>query len=100
MTKLDDRLSAAFAPDAPPARDPAFTAKVLQRIEQRGLLIDLAFQAALALAAGGLLWGLWPTLAPVLRDWAPTVGSAATVLGVVLSLLFADRVLEQQAARR
>lgn len=100
MTKLDDRLKAAFTAAAPPPRDMAFTARVLQRIERRALLIDLAFQAAFALAAAGLLWGLWPRLAPIVQDWAPTATTAVAVLAVVLSLVFADRVLEQQAARR
>lgn len=98
MTKLDDRLRAAFAADTLPARDLVFTARVLERVERRALMLDLAVQIALATAAGALLWGLWPRLAPILQDWMPMAATAFAVLAVALSLLFADRLVEQHAA--
>lgn len=100
MSKLEERLSAAFAEDEPPARDMAFNATVLKRIEQRNLLLDLAVQGAFAVVASALLWALWPTLGPAIRDWTPTLVPAVVIVAGVLSLLLADRMLESVAARR
>jgi hypothetical protein len=100
MTKLDDRLKAAFAADEPPLRDRAFTAQVLGRLERRSFLIDIAVQGAFALAAGGVLWGLWPELSPLIRDWTPTLAPAAALIAAGLSLLLVDRVMEFNAAKR
>ena len=92
MSKADERLLAAFQSDLPPARDPAFVAEVMGRLERRGLMLDVATYAGLALAGAAVLWGVLPQLDPALGGWAPTLVPAAAVLTIGLSFLLLDRV--------
>jgi hypothetical protein len=81
----DDRLKQALGlgPEAPPAVDIAFTARVLERVERRRLALRLATLAVWALAAGLLCWVLRPALADLGAVLAPASGllALAAVVG-------------------
>lgn len=90
MTDADDRLKALFAADAPPARDPVFSAAVMAEVARRRFLGDVALLTSATLAGGAVLWAVWPSLSPVLgqlgQGFAPVAACltlAATVLVVV-----------------
>jgi hypothetical protein len=89
MTDADDRLAALFAEDEPPARDPAFSAAVMQEIARRRFQTDVALLSGAAAIGGVVLWVLWPTLAPALavlgESLMPVMACASlAITGVVL----------------
>ena len=61
----DQRLKAAFAFDEPPARDYAFTARVMQRVALRRLWLKLLLLVPPTLAAMAVLWAVAPQLEPL-----------------------------------
>lgn len=85
MTDADDRLRALFAADAPPARDPAFSAEVMAAVARRRLLADLAGLAVAALVGGLVIWALWPLLGPAIA--AASAGLAPVAAAGALALL-------------
>jgi hypothetical protein len=85
MTPADDRLKALFAADEPPARDPAFSAAVMERLARRRCLQDLAFLGGLSGLGGLALWAIWPVLQPALTAISGELAPAAFGLAVALS---------------
>jgi hypothetical protein len=83
MTDADDRLRSLFAQDEPPARDPAFSAAVMEEIARRRFLADVGLLSGVTVAGGLVLWSLWPSLAPVLTDLAQ--GLAPVVACITLA---------------
>lgn len=79
----DDRLKQALSlgSDAPPAVDHAFTARVLERVEQRRLWMRLVALALWAGAAAFLGWALRPVFGELSRALEPVV-PVAVVLAV------------------
>ena len=81
----DDRLKALFAYDEPPARDPAFSAAVMEKIMRRRFLADMAVLSGVSALGGAALWALWPSLQPVVmaiaQGLAPAVVAGALALG-------------------
>lgn len=81
MPAADDRLKALFALDDPPARDPAFSAAVMEQLMRRRFLEDVAFLSVATVAGGVALAILWPVLEPMLvtvsRGFAPAIGVLA-----------------------
>jgi len=90
MTTADDRLKALFAADEPPARDPAFSTAVTERLVRRRCLQDLAFLGGLSALGAVVLWAVWPLLQPVLvtlsRDLAPDAVVLAAAVSAVAAL--------------
>ena len=90
MTKADDRLKALFAADAPPARDPAFSMAVMEKVMRRRFFEDIAMLCAVSCFGGVTLWPLWnalhPTLVSLSQGFAPAVGAAALAACAVLML--------------
>ena len=90
MTQADDRLKALFAGDEPPARDPAFSMAVMEKVMRRRFQEDLAILCGVSLAGGAVLWPLWPMLQPALvtlsEGFAPALGAAA-LAGCALVML-------------
>ncbi|PZQ62561.1 MAG: hypothetical protein DI570_10340 [Phenylobacterium zucineum] len=87
----DDRLRALFASDAPPARDPAFSAEVMAAVARRRLLADLAGLAVAALVGGLVIWALWPLLGPAVVAASASLAPFAAALTVaLLAWLVAD----------
>jgi hypothetical protein len=84
MTDADktdaDRLKALFAQDEPPARDPLFTAAVMQEIARRRFYVDVALLAGATLIGGLILWAVGPSLSPVLLNLAQALAPAAACL--------------------
>src|SRR4051812_35135400 len=84
MTQADDRLKALFALDEPPARDPAFSAEVMERVMRRRFQEDVAILSGPPVVGGVAFWAVWPALQPVLvmlsQGFAPALGAVA--LGV------------------
>jgi hypothetical protein len=87
MTEADDRLKALFAADEPPARDPAFTAEVMQALARRRFQMDLALLAGATGLGGLVLWALWPVAQPVLVSMSQTLAPAAGALVVAVALV-------------
>lgn len=81
MTRPDDHLAALFAQDLPPARDPAFSAAVLEAVARRRFQRELAFIAAASLAGAAALAMLWPVLQPALRALAEGLAPAGLAIG-------------------
>jgi hypothetical protein len=90
MTDADDRLRALFAQDEPPARDPAFSAAVLEGIVRRRFMIDLAMLSGVSAVGGASLWALWPLIQPLLvntsQNLFPVAGLLAVAAAAVLIL--------------
>jgi hypothetical protein len=97
MTVADERLKALFATDEPPARDPAFSAAVMERLMRRRCLQDMALLAGLSVLGAMALWGLWPTLQPALVAISGQLAPAAAALAIGASALAALRALPGQA---
>ncbi len=56
------RLEAFWAADEPPAQDPAFDARVMERLDRRRL-VDAVFEwLTPAIAAIAVLWAMWPAM--------------------------------------
>ena len=90
-SEADLRLARAFAADAPPPRDPAFTLQVMARVSRRRLAFDVV-RAALATGfVSMILWALWPVLRsafdPIAAETWQALGPAVAALIVVGSLL-------------
>ena len=90
MTQADDRLKALFAADAPPARDPAFSMAVMEKVMRRRFLEDIAMLCAVSSVGGLALWPLWkvlhPTLVSLSQGFAPALGAAALAACAMLML--------------
>ena len=80
----DDRLKQALGlgTDAPPAVDHLFTARVLERVEQRRLWMRLTTLALWAGAAALLGWALRPVFSELSLAFAPASG-----VGVLVALI-------------
>lgn len=78
----EQKLSALFAADAPPARDYAFEADVAERIARRRAWLTIAALAPWAIVAGIVLWALQPVLAGLSVELATLIQPLAIVLGV------------------
>lgn len=75
-----DPLAALWADTEAPARDPAFTAAIHERIAARLMLVDAAGVAVAALAGGVALWGFWPAASRVLAGLSAGIGDAGPAL--------------------
>lgn len=88
MTTLspEDRLSRAFALDAPPARDLGFTVAVLERVARRRLRDSILMLIPPALAAAILLWAVVPVLQPLAESVSTGLWPALPALVVAAFL--------------
>jgi len=81
MTQADDRLKALFALDQPPARDPAFSTAVMERVMRQQLRDEVALLCGVSVVFAGVLWLVWPTLQTALvtlsQGLAPALGALA-----------------------
>jgi hypothetical protein len=82
MTEADDRLRALFAADEPPARDPAFSAAVLEALAKQRLRDELLVHAGATLIGGAALWALWPVLQPVLVETSQVLFTTVATLAL------------------
>ena len=84
----DDRLKALFTYDEPPARDPAFSAAVMEELVRRRFLTDVAVLSGVSALGGTALWALWPSLQPVVvavaQGLAPAIVAGALALGAAV----------------
>ncbi|MBL8552971.1 MAG: hypothetical protein JNL41_01745 [Phenylobacterium sp.] len=90
----DAHLKALFAQDEPPARDPAFSAAVMEAVARRRFVLDVAWLSGAALIGGLLLWALWPVLHPLLAQTGDQFGpvAACVTLALVAVMLVDGRV--------
>jgi hypothetical protein len=90
MTQSDDRLKALFALDEPAARDPGFSAEVIEHVMRQRLQEDIALLCGVSVIFAGVLWLVWPTLQPALvavsQGLAPALGAMALALCAVMIL--------------
>ncbi len=84
----DDRLKALFACDEPPARDPAFSSAVMEKLVRRRFLADVAMLSGVSALGGTALWALWPSLQPAVlalaQGLAPAIVAGALALGAAV----------------
>ena len=81
----DRKLQALFAESAPPARDPVFEAAVAERIARRRAVASVAALTPWAVAAGGVLWALHPTLKGLAVALAPMGSGLSAAAGAVVA---------------
>ena len=90
MTQADDRLKALFALDEPPARDPVFSAEVIEQVMRQRLREDVALLCGVSVVFAGVLWLVWPTLQPALvavsQGLAPALGAVGLAFCAVMIL--------------
>jgi len=98
----DDRLKQALGlgSGAPPAVDHAFTARVLERVEQRRLRMRLAALALWAGTAALLGWALQPVFSELSLVLAPASGLATASLVIGVGLWLAMRTDLARVLRR
>lgn len=89
MTSADERLRALFAQDEPPARDPAFSAELIERMARHRCLQDVGFLAVLSALGAAVLWGVWPVAQPALVTISSQLAPTALGLAVALSAVAA-----------
>ncbi|MFL5295903.1 MAG: hypothetical protein ACJ798_05925 [Phenylobacterium sp.] len=93
MTQADDRLKALFALDEPPARDPAFSTAVLERMMRRRFQEEVLMLCGVTILGAVGLWVIWPVLEPALvtlsQGFAPALGAVA--LGVCAWIVLGGR---------
>ncbi len=82
MSEADDRLRALFAADEPPARDPAFSAAVLEVLARKRFRDELIIHAGLTLIGGAALWALWPVVQPLLVQTSRSLFTTAAALAL------------------
>jgi hypothetical protein len=87
MSDADARLKALFADDAPPARDPAFSAVVMEALARRRFRTDLALLAGASAVGGLALWALWPVFQPLVTDTSQALFPAVAVLAAAAGLI-------------
>jgi hypothetical protein len=94
MSEADDRLRALFAADAPPARDPHFSAAVIEALERRQFLLDVGAWAGACLIGAIALWGLWPAVKPALTSMSQQLAPAALLLAAAVAgvVMLGERV--------
>jgi len=97
MNPADDRLKALFAEDLPPARDPAFSVAVIERLARRRCLQDLVLLGALSAVGGLALWGLWPVMQPALIAISERLAPSAWALAVAFCAVAALGGLGERA---
>jgi len=77
MSNKEARLAAFFAADDPPARDPAFVARVAERMEARPLWELGADALTTIIGVLAVLWALTPALVMIVADIAQAIGPGA-----------------------
>ncbi len=96
---LDARLKAALAYDAPPGRDLAFQAAVMEKVARRRLWLSLAYMAPVLFAAMAVLWSVAPAVEPLASELALVVQPVIGAVAAVLFLAFVSGRLPSLARR-
>ena len=83
MTEADVRLRDLFAADRPAPRDPAFSARVMERLLRRRFVEDVVLLSLASLAGGGALWLFWGPLHAALVTISQGLAPLAGILALV-----------------
>lgn len=76
----EEKLSALFAAEAPPARDYAFQARVAQAIALRRACLTVGALVPWAISAVAVLWALIPVVGPMSESLGAALKPAAGML--------------------
>ena len=76
----EQKLSALFAAEAPPARDYSFQARMAQAIALRRAWMTVAALVPWVVAAVAVLWALIPVVGPMSDSLGSALQPAATML--------------------
>ena len=76
----EQKLSALFAAEAPPARDYAFQARMAQAIALRRAWMTVAALVPWTVAAVAMLWALIPVVGPMSDSLGEALAPAASML--------------------
>jgi hypothetical protein len=96
MSEADAMLRTLFAADEPPARDPAFTIAVMERVQRRRFWTEVMMLAPMAIAFCVILWAMAPMLTDLAVQWMGPLARSAVlpvlaVVATLASLVFAGR---------
>ncbi|MDP3800802.1 MAG: hypothetical protein U1C74_24515 [Phenylobacterium sp.] len=76
----EQKLSALFAAEAPPARDYAFQVRIAQAIALRRAWMTVAALVPWGVASVAVLWALIPVVGPMTESLGPALEPAAAML--------------------
>lgn len=76
----EQKLSALFAAEAPPSRDPVFQARLAQAIALRRAWMTVAALVPWVVAATVLMWALRPVIGPMADSLGGALRPAAAIL--------------------
>ena len=96
----EEKLSALFAAEAPPARDYAFQARMAQAIALRRAWMTVAALVPWAVAAVAVLWALIPVVGPMSDSLGAALQPAATMLAGAAVTAAAALGLSRRFGRR
>ena len=86
----EQKLSALFAAEAPPARDYVFQARMAEAIALRRAWMTVAALVPWTVAAAVLLWALIPVVGPMADSLGSALQPAAAILaGAAVTLVVA-----------
>lgn len=77
---LEQKLSALFAAEAPPAREYGFQARMAQAIALRRAWMTVAALVPWVVAAVAILWALVPVVGPLSDSLGPALQPAVAML--------------------
>lgn len=88
MSEADAMLRRLLAVDAPPARDPAFSLAVMERVQRRRFWSEIAMAVPAAVAFCVILWAIAPMLTDMAVRWVGPLsqGVILPVLAVIATL--------------
>lgn len=97
--KPDDKLAALFAEQAPPARDLAFSAAVMERVARRRAWARVGAAAPWAVSGCLVAWALQPVLSPSVEVLAQALVLPGAVLGAAAVMALTGLMAARRLAR-
>ncbi|MEO6341282.1 MAG: hypothetical protein ABIO39_14665 [Caulobacteraceae bacterium] len=93
MSEVDEKLAALLREDGPPAHDPVFRLRVLERVARRRLQLRMAGVVGVGVAATGLVAAMSPDLSMAAGSstMLPAFCVALAILTTVWGLLHLRR---------
>jgi hypothetical protein len=98
MTDADQLLSALWAEDEPPARDPAFVAATLQAVARRRFQRQLLALAPTTVAAAAVAWSAAPFVARIFGQFDLSIVGPAVAAVALAGLVGAGTGLDMEPA--
>jgi hypothetical protein len=88
MSDADAMLRTLFAAAEPPARDPAFTLAVMEKVQRRRFWIEVLTFAPVAVAVCVIMWAVAPMLTDLAVQWMGPIAQGAILPALAVVLTF------------